>query len=244
MARRGIGEGIIGLTQGLIEGYKTGKTLQDMAAERELKKKQFQLDVEKAAAGYTYVDPKIGQVITSSGLPQGARERIGLPAATGPQPTNSGKLQIGKPANTPVKEINVPQATYDANPELFQEAPEGHKYKIIPTAKPVRSPEDLADINTLRLANQSLAKDGKIPEALQPQVSSALKRIKPDLLTEEDQGMFYGIQKMLGGDKAFTIKSNTSSKTITPDIAKQYLAKAGGDKAKARALAAADGYQF
>jgi len=35
-----------------------------------------------------------------------------------------------------------------------------------------------------------------------------------------------------------------AAKTVTPDLARQYLQKAGGDKAKARTLATQDGYSF
>jgi hypothetical protein len=83
----------------------------------------------------------------------------------------------------------------------------------------------------LKSVNQQIAAvKGKIGLALQGNDLDAVDTLRTQLGNLYDQK-----------DKLATGTSGTK-KTLTPQLAQQYLTKAGGDKAKARQLAAGDGY--
>jgi hypothetical protein len=252
MKSKGWGALLSGLLNGGVEGYKTGRTLQDMAAERALKKKQFELSVDKDALGQTVIDTT-GKVYQTSGIaPEEAARLKDIPYKPGPSlpgATNlgTGKISIQKAPTAPVKVINVPEAAYNENPSLYQEAPEGHKYNIVKASKANVPPaiadakDGLQQLRKIYLTNGSLSKD---QAAL---ARGYAKTIGSSVTTEEDTGLLSWVNRALGSPEYnLTPGENkaNSSKTLTPDVAKQYLQKAGGDKNKARQLAVNDGYQL
>jgi hypothetical protein len=252
MKSKGWGAILSGLLNGGIEGYKTGRTLQDMAAERALKKKQFELQVEKDSQGQTAIGPD-KTVYQTQGISPEAKARL-LDAPVSPPTTlpgainaGTGKISLQKPPTVPTKIINVPEAAYNENPSLYQEAPEGHKYNIVKSSKANVPPaiadakDGLQQLRKIYLTNGSLSKD---QAAL---ARGYAKTIGSSVTTEEDTGLLSWVNRALGSPEYnLTPGENkaNSSKTLTPDVAKQYLQKAGGDKNKARQLAVNDGYQL
>ncbi len=243
-----------GLSQGGVAGYQTGKKLADMAAERELKKKEFQLNVEKAASGSNIIDPATGKIYSTEGIsPEAKASLLGtsiVPKVANPNVVDVGlgKLGINKPSPTgPVKELLIPRETYDANPEAFQTPPPNSKYKIVEAAKAPVDPavadakDGLQQLRKLFLAN------GSLTDAQAKLANGYAKTVGANVTTEEDKGLMNWFSNNIGSGSNTLIpidnKAN-QSKPITAEIAKQYLVKAGGDKAKAKALAKADGYKF
>lgn len=262
--------------EGFMQGTKERQEMERMAAERmlkqqqeaedrELKQKQFKLDVFKASQGSKtiYYDEKGNKnEVESMGLsPEQQRSLLGarrgkqLPTGTfapntdeGSVTNESSKFQGKVTVKSPPKpaRTKVPKSEFLADPNKYA----GQAIDIVDdTPKATMTPEQAVDKKIFDTAFKIYAETGSVPQHLQAPLSSALQRIKPELLTEEDKGTFYALKQLIPGmDKSFTLTTGgapaPTAKTLTKEQAAQYLAKAGGDKAKARQMAQADGFSF
>lgn len=228
---RGWAGAIQGILQGGLEGYKTGRALQDMAAERALKKKQFDLDVEKSSAGQTIVGAD-GKIYQTSGISTEAKSRLldgkSVPSPILPGATNlgTGKISLQKPPKVEEPVTNVSVSEFNTNPELFRDK----KIKVVPDVKaPGLSLDQRANLELLKGAYKNYIDTGKVPEHLKAPMSEAMKKLDINLIPEEDQGIVYSIQQLFGGDKQFTLES-------AGKVAPKPAAKVPAPKAEAKII--------
>ena len=224
MARRGIGEGIIAASQGFFEGFKTGKTLQDMAAERALKKRQFELDVEKSSAGQTILGAD-GKVYQTSGISPEAKGRLlGTPATPSIMPgamnLGTGKITIQKPPQTEEEVTNVSVDEFNADPDAFRTK----KIKIVPsTKKGGMNPAQQFSLFTAKELYKQYLNQGDLNQAQINQLKDATANLDLNLIPEEEQGILYGVQKYLAekgvGERSFQPKVSKGKTAPAPKAA-------------------------
>lgn len=194
--------------------------------DNDIKNREFQLNVEKAKAGSTVIGPD-GKPYQAAGISPEAADRLTLPGMMGPlnKPQVStglpgaiqvgpGKVSVVKPNNAPVpktKRINVPQSEYDAHPDLYSEAPEGHEYHIVPAAKKSLSPEQQTAMFVTKELYKDYLHNGTLSEDKATQLKDASAHLDISMFPEEEQGILYGVQKYITGTE-FHPKIDTNTK--------------------------------